>query len=363
MREANEILISSHSRHVYNFGSKPYPSEQSPLTVTRAFGAQAPPKLIGQLKSPELLIRQKALLAAHELLSSKFSFEQCMACGITPPLATLLQDPDNLVRERAAKCMTVIGRKATGVRKILVCGALPTLLDLLQDAELAVRDAAYGCMSECCHHSAFQEAMVETKSALGTLLTMVQAEAPDRAEQGLTILLACALGGDYADNGVDQLIIDGEAMPVLKALIREGKTPGVREGAVRLLTRLCTTPEARQEAVGSGLVAAMLLCLTQGSLSLSTATVEAFMQITIAVQGKQAMVLSGQLPLLVELLEDAQPHLASCLVELICNCAELPAAKKELQAAIPLLQELADNSTNLRTQQSAVQAVQRLSRS
>jgi hypothetical protein len=120
---------------------------------------------IGQLKSPELLIRQKALLAAQELLSSKFSFEQCMACGVTPPLAALLQarrytvfqsgsgqgllcpqtaevfaqDPDNLVRERAAKSMTVIGRKATGVRKILVCGALPTLLDLLHDAELAVR--------------------------------------------------------------------------------------------------------------------------------------------------------------------------------------------------------------------------------
>ncbi len=36
---------------------------------------------------------------------------------------------------------------------------------------------------------------------------------------------------------------------------------------------------------------------------------------------------------------------------------------QELQAAIPLLQELADYSTNLRTQQSAVQAVQRLSRS
>jgi len=56
-----------------------------------------------------------------------------------------------------------------------------------------------------------------------------------------------AVGGDYADNGVDQLIIDGEAMPVLKALIKEGKTPGVCEGAVRLLTRLCSTPEARQE--------------------------------------------------------------------------------------------------------------------
>lgn len=53
-------------------------------------------------------------------------------------------------------------------------------------------------------------------------------------------------GGDFADNGLDQLIIDGEAMPVLKDMIREGKTPGVREGAVRLLTRLCSTPEARE---------------------------------------------------------------------------------------------------------------------
>ena len=51
------------------------------------------------------------------------------------------------------------------------------------------------------------------------------------------------------------------------------------------------------QAVGSGLVVAMLPCLSQGSLSLSTAIVEAFMQITIAVQGKQAMV-SHSLPLL-----------------------------------------------------------------
>jgi len=49
-------------------------------------------------------------------------------------------------------------------------------------------------MLECCHHSAFQVAIVETKSALGRLLTMIQAEAPDRAEKGLAILLACALG-------------------------------------------------------------------------------------------------------------------------------------------------------------------------
>ncbi len=71
-----------------------------------------------------------------------------------------------------------------------------------------------------------------------------------------------AVGGDYADNGVDQLIIDGEAMPVLKALIREGKTPGVREGAVRLLTRLCSTPEARQEVRSA---AHLIICVASGA--------------------------------------------------------------------------------------------------
>lgn len=153
------------------------------------------------------------------------------------------------------------------------------------------------------------------------------------------------------------------------------------------------------QAVGSGLVGVLLPCLTQGSLALACATVEALLQITVAVQGKQAMVscsqrllkndvwhclvrkctpalmiqhqkgkhanmlaytcccqketsleateqvidhqttccanvkaMSGQLPILVELLEGAPPHLTSCLVELICNCAELPAARK-----VPLL--------------------------
>lgn len=39
-----------------------------------------------------------------------------------------------------------------------------------------------------------QAAVVDTKSALGRVLLYVQTEEPQRAEQGLAILLACALG-------------------------------------------------------------------------------------------------------------------------------------------------------------------------
>lgn len=56
------------------------------------------------------------------------------------------------------------------------------------------RNEAYKCMAECSRQSAMQKAMVDTKSALGRVLASVQTEEAGRAEQGLAILLACALG-------------------------------------------------------------------------------------------------------------------------------------------------------------------------
>ena len=60
--------------------------------------------------------------------------------------------------------------------------------------KLICRSAAYICLAECSHHSAMQIAVVDTKSALGRILAYVQAEEAERAQQGLAILLACALG-------------------------------------------------------------------------------------------------------------------------------------------------------------------------
>ena len=62
----------------------------------------------------------------------------------------------------------------------------------------------------------------------------------------IKVSMLCA-GGEHKDNGLEQLIIQGEAFPVLRALIMKGKSAGVQEGAVRLLARLSSTPEAREQ--------------------------------------------------------------------------------------------------------------------
>ena len=58
---------------------------------------------------------------------------------------------------------------------------------------------------------------------------------------------AFGIAGDRSDNGLDQLIIQGEAMSVLKSLITGGKSVDVQLGSSRLMAKLCSTPEAREQ--------------------------------------------------------------------------------------------------------------------
>lgn len=115
MHMSNEALLSAHTQQIYNSAIRPFPAAQSPQSVTRAYEARAAPKLvqdvhsicyvadeaarlllapslqIAQLKSTDLEIRQKALLAAAQLLGSKYSFEQCLAAGVVPALVSMLR--------------------------------------------------------------------------------------------------------------------------------------------------------------------------------------------------------------------------------------------------------------------------------
>lgn len=45
---------------------------------------------VRELKDDELIVKQKALLAARELLGSPIGYMQCIAAGITPAIVKLL---------------------------------------------------------------------------------------------------------------------------------------------------------------------------------------------------------------------------------------------------------------------------------
>ena len=59
-------------------------SQLSPMHATPALKVR-------ELKHDDLIVKQKSLLAARELLGSGTSYVQCIAAGIVPPLINLLQ--------------------------------------------------------------------------------------------------------------------------------------------------------------------------------------------------------------------------------------------------------------------------------
>ncbi len=83
--------MEANSRHIARHEAKPNPKPISSTTLTRGFEAAAFPKIVRELKDLDLVVRQKALLAARELLGSPTGYMQCIAHGITPAVVALLK--------------------------------------------------------------------------------------------------------------------------------------------------------------------------------------------------------------------------------------------------------------------------------
>ena len=85
------MALEANMRHIARHESKPNPKPIDARTLTRGFEAVAYPKIVRELRDADLVIKQKALLAARELLGSPTSYVQCIAHGITPAVVELLK--------------------------------------------------------------------------------------------------------------------------------------------------------------------------------------------------------------------------------------------------------------------------------
>ena len=61
------------------------------------------------------------------------------------------------------------------------------------------------------------------------------------------VTYCCHAGGEFSDNGLDQLLIEGEAITAMKKMLQQTRDLGMQEGAVKLLVRLCSTADSRTE--------------------------------------------------------------------------------------------------------------------
>lgn len=332
--------IQANLRHMAAFESKPNPRPLPDTAVTRGFEKVAFPKLVRELQDPNLIVRQKALLAARELLAVPINHVQCIAAGITPAIVALLADADDTVRQRAAGAARAIVTKELGAKDLIQHAGVDALVVALEDAVPAVRDEAYAALVEACRFDPARRALEAPEDALPRILQLAQLEAPGpRAVQSLRLLNAC-VQVRYNEAVLTQLIDYGDAVPTLTELLSPHLPEALRQQAAELLGALASREDAKLAAVQVGGVGALLACLEPAapgphtSVALATAATGALMAVTVVREAKYAALQApGGLAALVRVLDPSNEQLCVNAMGCIANVAEAPEARAELAKA------------------------------
>ncbi|EFJ53058.1 hypothetical protein VOLCADRAFT_102680 [Volvox carteri f. nagariensis] len=315
----SQSRIRENMRHIQAFEAKPNPKPLSETAVTRGFEKVAFPKLVRELSGDNPIVRQKALLAARDLLTSPVNLVQCVAAGATPAIVALLGE--------------------------------------------SVRDNAYSALIEAARFDSTRRALEELGDVLPRVMELVLEEvegAPRRAQQGLTLLYACTQVRRNA-GVLTQLVDTSQAIPRLAELLDPRLPQPVRHAAAELLGALSSREDAKIQAVQVGSVPLLLqVCSPRCSVDFATAAVAALAAITIRREGKYAVVeTAGGLAALVSVLDPANEQLCINAMTTICNVAEAPEAREILAecGAAPKLQRIFEGALSEPLKRSAAHAI------
>uniref|UniRef100_A0A8C6Z9Q4 Radial spoke head 14 homolog n=2 Tax=Nothoprocta perdicaria TaxID=30464 RepID=A0A8C6Z9Q4_NOTPE len=90
------------------------PPDIDPTKAPLAFGERALPKLNEELRAPELLTRQRALMALCDLLHDPENVYQAIQLGFLDNLKILLLDSDSTVRQKSTEALYIMATHNVG---------------------------------------------------------------------------------------------------------------------------------------------------------------------------------------------------------------------------------------------------------
>uniref|UniRef100_A0A8C0BHR7 Radial spoke head 14 homolog n=1 Tax=Buteo japonicus TaxID=224669 RepID=A0A8C0BHR7_9AVES len=93
------------------------PPDIDPTKAPIAFGKRALPKLNEELRSPELLTQQRALMALCDLVHDPENVYQAIGVGFLDNLKTLLLHHDSTVRQKTTEVLYIMALHNVGSRK------------------------------------------------------------------------------------------------------------------------------------------------------------------------------------------------------------------------------------------------------
>ncbi|XP_068094454.1 radial spoke head 14 homolog isoform X1 [Hyperolius riggenbachi] len=306
------------------------PPHIDPTKAQVAFGERALPKLNEELQSPDLITRQRALMALCDLMHDPEHVYRAMNLGFMKSLKALLSDEDSTVRRKTTEIFYIVAGHNVGREGILRSEVVIALSHLLDDSEDIVRrnmHQTYEMLSELPSGAA---ALVEA-GLVAQLVKKLESEHEEIQDVILETLHFCL------QKDATQALNTG-AVPILKEKLIHPLV-GIRRKAACALMEICVPLEGKESVVKAEVVPILVQLLEDEDTEVRANAAGALMFITITTQGKYAALQSGAIPKLLALIKDSHSRVRLNCLKALTTLSEAPEGRKVLLQDVNLIQE------------------------
>ncbi|KAL2608141.1 hypothetical protein R1flu_026714 [Riccia fluitans] len=358
--EADYPSLTSELRFRYKV--PPFVHPQAPTTVSQAFGNFMYSKLVRTLRSPLLIVRQRSVAWAIELLSVGENRARCVQAGFVPILAEMLREKDMHIRQNLALCFQYLAEAGQAVVELLcMLGVVKGLINMVASDNRTLRGNAFRALQDLSAISYLvRYELVKEGNVLAFILKRIIEEKWQNIQvSAFEVLSQCISGANYNENALKELL----AVDAVPTAIRLIQSPwrSLQESACRFLSLLCMHNNGKTQAVEKKAVDILVPLLSDIEPRVQAFACAALCCIIVDIQGKKDFVIVEGIPLILKLLDITDEQLCLYDLALLLNVAEYPPARAELFTdGLVALREIIKTSTSPLLKKRAQQGLQQL---
>ncbi|KAH9541684.1 hypothetical protein CY35_14G078100 [Sphagnum magellanicum] len=311
----------------------PPPKPKPETRVTLAFGNFMYSKLVRLLKDKDIVVRQKSVTWAVELLSVPSSRVRCLAAGFLPILAKMVVEKDMFIQQELALCFKYASASDTTWDDLCTLGCINFLVDMVADSNIILRGNALSALNDAALSDEVRKELVSNGKTLTFILKCINKE-PDRTCMILEfdLLSKCVAGLNYDQMALTELLKVNAVPTALE--ISSFTFLDLKEAAVRFLCLLCIT--------------------------INIDAKHAMFNSKVPTPSAKKILIAQGVPVLLPMLDLNDDLLCLYILQLLINTAEHPKARAALKGGITILRDMIKVCASALLKRCSRQAIQQL---
>ncbi|XP_063000094.1 radial spoke head 14 homolog [Elgaria multicarinata webbii] len=331
--------------------SSQLPPDIDPTKAPLAFGRRALPKLNEELEDPELLTRQRALMALCDQVHDPENAYEAIRLGFLDNLKKLLLDEDSTVRRKTTEVLYIMATHNIGRTSFIKHEVIPALAQLLNDPVDICRWNMHYSLKLVSELPAGAVGIVDS-GLVPSLVFKLKTELEEIQELVLDTLVGCLRVEAF------EALATG-AVAILKKKLSHPSL-GIRSRAAQALMAISVPLEGKNTLFEEGVFPDLVLLLYDEDAEVRANAAGALMNAAVTTQGKYAAISADAIDTLLPLINDDKSKVRLYAIKALTMLAEAPEGRKVLLFHVPAFQErLNDSSVAVkRAAQIAVQVIE-----